>query len=151
MSAAPDMVFHDVLVAVDGSKDAALALAAAILAVQRNHARLTIIAVAEDVTRRPGAIALDPTLQQRVDETTEQHLREAVTSIPDDIPVTTLFRHGRPGAAIVAAAKEGEHDAIILGARGVGRVGSLMGSVSQHVLHNASVTVFVAHAPRGAG
>ena len=45
---------------------------------------------------------------------------------------------------------EGEHDAILLGAR-VGRVGSLMGSVSQHVLHHASVTVFVAHAPRGEG
>ena len=51
----------------------------------------------------------------------------------------------------MAAAEEGEHDAILLGARGVGRVGSLMGSVSQHVLHHASVTVFVAHAPRGAG
>jgi nucleotide-binding universal stress UspA family protein len=150
MSAAPDMVFHDVLVAVDGSKDAALALAAAILAVQRNHARMTIIAVAEDVTRRPGAIAFDPTLQQQVDATTETHLREAVASVPDDIPVTTLFRRGRGGPAIVAAAEEGEYDAILLGARGVGRVGALMGSVSQHVLHNASVTVFVAHAPRGA-
>ena len=149
MSAVPDMVFHDILVAVDGSKDAALALAAAILAVQRNHARLTVIAVAEDVTRRPGAIAFDPTLQQRVDESTEEHLRDAVTAIPQEIPVTTLFRRGRPGPAIVAAAKEGEHDAILLGARGVGRVGSLMGSVSQHVLHHASVTVFVAHAPRG--
>ena len=82
MSAVPDMVFHDILVAVDGSRDAALAVAAAIVAVQRNHARLTVIAVAED---------------------------------------------------------------------GVGRVGSLMGSVSQHVLHHASVTVFVAHAPRGEG
>ena len=150
MSAAPDMVFRDILVAVDGSKDAALALAAAILAVQRNHARLTVIAVAEDVTRRPGAIAFDPTLQQRVDESTEEHLRDAVASVPDDIPVTTLFRRGRAGPAIVTAAGEGEHDAILLGARGVGRVGALMGSVSQHVLHNASVTVFVAHAPRTA-
>ena len=77
MSAAPEMVFHDVLVAVDGSKDAALALAAAVLAVQRNHARLTVIAVAEDVTRRPGAIAFDPTLQQRVDESTDEHLRRS--------------------------------------------------------------------------
>jgi nucleotide-binding universal stress UspA family protein len=150
MSAAPDMVFRDVLVAVDGSKDAALALAAAILAVQRNHARLTVIAVAEDVTRRPGALAFDPTLQQQVDTETEEHLRDAVASVPDDIPVTTLFRRGRAGPAIVTAAAEGEHDAILLGARGVGRVGALMGSVSQHVLHNASVTVFVAHAPRAA-
>ena len=150
MSAAPDMVFRDVLVAVDGSEDAALALAAAILAVRRNHARLTVIAVAEDITRRPGALAYDPTLQQQVDSSTERHLHDAVASVPDDIPVTRLFRRGRAGPAIVSAAKEGEHDAILLGARGVGRVGALMGSVSQHVLHNAGVTVFVAHAPRGA-
>jgi nucleotide-binding universal stress UspA family protein len=145
----PEMVFHNVLVAVDGSADARLALSAAILAVQRSHARLALIAVADDVMRRPGAIAFDPLLQQRVDETTEEHLREAVDAVPEDIPVTTLFRRGRPGPEIVAAAKEGRHDAILLGARGVGRVGALMGSVSQHVLHHADATVFVAHARRG--
>ena len=147
--APPDtMTFHNVLVAVDGSADAALALAAAILAVQRSHARLTLIAVADDVMRRPGAIAFDPTLQQKIDETTEKHLRDALEVVPQDIPVTTLFRRGRPGPEIVAAAKEGEHDAILLGARGVGRVHALMGSVSQHVLHHANATVFVAHAKR---
>jgi nucleotide-binding universal stress UspA family protein len=148
MSAAPDLVFHNVLVAVDGSADAALALAAAILTVQRSHARLTLVAIADDVLRRPGAIAFDPTLQQCVDDTTREHLREAVDAVPDDIPVTTLFRRGRPGPEIVAAARGGEHDAIILGARGVGRVGALMGSVSQYVLHHADTTVFVAHARR---
>lgn len=150
MSAAPNLVFHDVLVAVDGSRDAALALAAAVLAVQRGHAKLTIVAVSEDITRRPGAIAFDPTLQQRVDESAEKHLRDAVAAVPEDIPVRTLFRRGRPGPEIVAAARAGEYDAILLGARGVGRVGSLMGSVSQHVLHHADVTVFVAHAARRA-
>jgi nucleotide-binding universal stress UspA family protein len=144
----PSMEFHHVLCAVDGSADAALALAAAILTVQRNHARLTLISVAEDASRRPGAVAFDPLLQQRIDESTDEHLRDAVSAVPDDIPVTRLFRRGRPGQEIVAAAKEGEHDAIILGARGVGRVGALMGSVSQHVLHHAKTTVFVAHARR---
>jgi nucleotide-binding universal stress UspA family protein len=42
-----------------------------------------------------------------------------------------------------------EADAILLGARGVGRIAALMGSVSQHVLHHAQTAVFVAHAPRG--
>jgi nucleotide-binding universal stress UspA family protein len=142
------MDFHNVLVAVDGSADAALALAAAILAVERSHAKLTLISVAEDASRRPGAVAFDPLLQQRIDQSTDEHLRDAVAAVPDDIPVTTLFRRGRPGQEIVAAAKEGEHDVIILGARGVGRVGALMGSVSQHVMHHAKTTVFVAHARR---
>jgi nucleotide-binding universal stress UspA family protein len=142
------MEFHNVLVAVDGSADAALALAAAILAVQRSHAKLTLISVAEDASRMPGAVAFDPLLQQRIDQSTDEHIREAVATIPDDIPVTTLFRRGRPGQEIVAAAKAGEHDAIFLGARGVGRVGALMGSVSQNVLHHATATVFVTHARR---
>ena len=98
MSAAPEMVFHDVLVAVDGSKDAALALAAAVLAVQRNHARLTVIAVAEDVTRRPGAIAFDPTLQQRVDESTEEHLRDARRGDPAGDPGHDALPPRPPGA-----------------------------------------------------
>jgi nucleotide-binding universal stress UspA family protein len=142
------MEFHNVLVAVDGSRDALLALSAAVIAVERNHAKLTLIAVSDDISRRPGTVALDPTLQEKIDESTQEHLRDALALVPDAIPVTTLFRRGRPGQEIVAAAKEGEHDAIILGARGVGRVGALMGSVSQHVLHNATATVFVAHARR---
>jgi len=145
----PQLEFHNVLVAVDGSPDAELALAAAVLAVQRAHARLTIVTVAEDVTRRPGALAFDPLLQQRVDEGAEEHLQEAVEAVPADIPVRKLLRRGRPGPEIVAAATEGGHDAIFLGARGVGRVGALVGSVSHHVLHHAPMTVFVAHAPRG--
>jgi len=144
----PDLVFHNVLVAVDGSVDAALALAAAILAVQRSHARLTLLTVAADTSKTPGATAFDPLLQQEVDDSAQRHMREALEAVPDDVPVTHLFRHGKPGPVIVAAAKEGDHDVIFMGARGVGRVGALMGSVSQHVLHHARATVFVAHAPR---
>jgi nucleotide-binding universal stress UspA family protein len=143
-----DLTFHHVLVAVDGSADSQLALAAALITVQRTHAKLTLIAVADDVLRRPGAIAFDPLLQQRVDESTQEHLRDAVDAVPQDVPVTTLFRRGRPGPEIVAAAKTGVYDAIMLGARGVGRVHGLMGSVSQHVLHHADTAVFVTHAPR---
>ena len=146
--APPDLVFRNVLVAVDGSRDAGLALAAAILAVQRSHARMTLLTVAADASRTPGAMAVDPLLQDEVDASAQRHMREALDTVPDDIPVTKLFRHGRPGPEIVAAAKEGNHDVVFVGARGVGRVHALMGSVSQYVLHHARSTVFVAHAPR---
>ena len=75
-------------------------------------------------------------------------LKGMLARIPADIAVHTLYRRGKPGPEIVKAAKEGDYDAIILGARGVGRVGALMGSVSSHVLHNADIAVFVAHAPK---
>ena len=73
-----------------------------------------------------------------------------VARIPADISVHTIYRRGKAGREIVKASKEGDYDAIILGARGVGRVGALMGSVSSYVLHHADIAVFVAHAPREA-
>ena len=51
------------------------------------------------------------------------------------------------GTEIAAEAATGKYDAILIGARGVGVVGSLLGSVSQYVLHHAKIAVFVTHAP----
>jgi nucleotide-binding universal stress UspA family protein len=63
--------------------------------------------------------------------------------------VTKRLRHGKAGPEIVAQSRECDYDAILLGARGVGRVHALVGSVSSYVLHHADTAVFVAHAPRG--
>ena len=67
--------------------------------------------------------------------------------MPDDLPVRSLLRHGHAGPEIVAEIRASRHDVVVLGARGLGRIGSLAGSVSQYVLHHAKVAVFVAHAP----
>ena len=75
-------------------------------------------------------------------------LCDTVERIPKDIPVVKQLRHGKPGPEIVAQAREHDYDAILLGARGVGRVGALIGSVSSYVLRHADTAVFVAHAPR---
>jgi nucleotide-binding universal stress UspA family protein len=61
--------------------------------------------------------------------------------------VTKQLRHGKAGPEIVAEARAHDYDAILVGARGVGRVGALIGSVSSYVLHHADTAVFVAHAP----
>jgi nucleotide-binding universal stress UspA family protein len=86
-------------------------------------------------------------IQDDADRAIQSVLREAVDRIPEDVPVTTIFRRGRAGHEIVRASLEGDYDAILLGARGVGKVGALIGSVSQHVMHHAKTTVLVAHAP----
>jgi nucleotide-binding universal stress UspA family protein len=140
------------LVAVDGSESSDLALAAAVTAARRENGRIMLISVASDVlssTRWPVAAPVSPTdLQDQVDADTNRMLREAAAKVPEDVPVTRLFRRGSPGPAIVDEARKGSYDAVLMGARGVGRVAALMGSVSQHVLHNATTPVFVAHAPR---
>ena len=146
-----ELHFHRLLVAIDGSDNAELALAAAMTASRREHGRLTLISVAPRVMRTAfGSAAISPEqLQREADGEAERVLREAVRRLPDDVGATTIFRQGKPGPEIVAEARNGDYDAILLGARGVGRVGALIGSVSQHVLHHADIPVIVIHAPSG--
>ena len=147
-----DLHLRRLLVAIDGSESSELALAAAITAARRENGTITLISVASDVissTRWPVAAPVSPAeLQDQVDTETNRLLREAAARVPDGIPVTRLYRRGSPGAAILEEARTGSYDAILMGARGVGRVGALIGSVSQHVLHHAEIPTFVAHAPR---
>jgi nucleotide-binding universal stress UspA family protein len=146
--------FRHLLVAVDGSEHAALALAEAIALAQRDHATITLLAVAPKVHGPvPGAfVAMDPAaLQADVDSEVQATLRAATAQVPPDIPVTQVVRRGHPAQAILAQIREGGHDAVLLGARGLGRMAGLVGSISQHVMHHADIAVLVAHAPRPPG
>jgi nucleotide-binding universal stress UspA family protein len=142
-----ELNFHRLLVAVDGSPAADLALSAAITASRRSHAAVTLVAVAPTIRAWPGMAT--PVAQEDVDEGTDKLLRDAVARIPEDVPVKKVVRRGRAGPEIIAVAEAGDYDAILIGARGVGRVHGLIGSVSQYVLHHASITVLVAHPPPG--
>jgi nucleotide-binding universal stress UspA family protein len=146
-----ELTLHRLLVAIDGSANAELALIAAVTAARRDNATITLISVGPDLATGPAAWSMPVTGtvdQATVDEDCCRRLRATVARIPADIAVHTIYRRGKPGPEIVRAAKEGDFDAIIVGARGVGRVGALMGSVSSHVLHHADIAVFVAHAPK---
>jgi nucleotide-binding universal stress UspA family protein len=91
---------------------------------------------------------VDPVAMQRdADGAAERTMRAALDAIPADQPVESVQRHGHAGPEIVAQVKAGDHDAVVLGARGLGRIGSMFGSVSQHVLHHANAAVFVGHLP----
>ena len=147
----PELCLHRLLVAIDGSANADLALSAAITAARRDHATVTLLMVGPDLAAGPAAWSVPlggGADQATVDEDCCRKLTEAVARIPADVSVTTLYRRGKAGPEIVKAAKEADYDAILLGARGVGRVHALMGSVSHYVLHHADTAVFVAHAPR---
>ena len=146
-----ELSFRRLLVAVDGSENADLALSAAVTAARRDRAAITVLAVSPDVLTGaswPGAVTSPSRLQDDADAYAQRVLREAVERIPEDIGVRSLFKRGRAGPVVVAEAASGDYDAVLLGARGLGRVGALLGSVSNHVLHHATIAVFVAHAPR---
>jgi len=66
-----------------------------------------------------------------------------VDSLPEGLPVTTVLRRGNPGAEIVGQIERGEHDLIVMGSRGRGRVTSLFGSVAAHVHFHSHVAMLV--------
>jgi nucleotide-binding universal stress UspA family protein len=148
---APALRFRHLLVAIDGSEHSALALSEAIALAQRDHATLTVLGVAPTV--RPPApasyvAAINPsTMQAEVDNEVQTNLRAAIAEVPPDVSVTELFRRGHAADAILAEIRDGDYDAVLLGARGLGRMAGMVGSVSQQVMHHARIAVLVAHAP----
>lgn len=143
-------MYRNLLVAVDGSKESSFALADAIDLALASNARLTVLHVEPPP---PGTLSTTPAgaaAAAALPACHEKLLREAVASVPNELPVTTLLRHGPPAHEIVKAARELGSDLIVIGSRGRGRAtAALLGSVSHQVLHESPVPVLVVHAGRG--
>jgi nucleotide-binding universal stress UspA family protein len=150
--AAIELHFRRVLVAIDGSSASRLALAAAVTAARRDGALLTVMTgvrdVAADAARWSAAPMVPTDSQDAADDDAERVLRAAVNSLPKDIGVRTVLRRGKAGPCIVEEADHGSYDAVFLGARGLGRIAAMVGSVSQYVVHHATTAVFIAHPAR---
>jgi nucleotide-binding universal stress UspA family protein len=145
-------VFLDILVAIDGSEHGAAALRTAAQLAGEEHARLTVLtAVPPTPSYAQLTAAGAAVLSDAAGLMGEAGVRmiKQVAELPDDLSVTSVVRAGPPAPVILERLREGRHDLLVMGTRGLGRVGSaLLGSVSQHVLHEAEVPVLVVRAPR---
>jgi nucleotide-binding universal stress UspA family protein len=141
-------VYRNILVAVDGSADADRALDQAIALAEDQHALLTLVSV---IPPRTGLSSLTPAAAAAAAECFgpaiyERILRDAVARVPGDLGVRTVLLTGHPARRIVERAREGGHDLIVMGSRGLGRIsGALLGSVSQEVVHLSPVPVLLSH------
>ena len=138
-----------ILVAIDETPAAAFALRHVVPYALDQNSRLTLVSVA---TNPPSfAAAAGVSAQQLADQIEREaatHLRELAASLPENLSVTTLLRHGDPAEEILALLDEQPFDLLCMGARVRGRVtGALLGSVSTAVLHNSPVPVVVLHPP----
>ena len=146
-------MFHNILVATDGSPTAERALAEAIDLAQAYRARLTVVYV---VPPTPSTTLRAPVnieqLGRELEEEGKRILAGAVTRVPDDVSVTSRLRHGHAGEEILSELDEGAYDLVVLGSRGRGRAKSnLLGSVGGHVHFGAHVAMLVIHPDDGAG
>ena len=138
-----------ILVAIDETPAAAFALRHVVPYAVDQRSQLTLLTVVPDPPRAVAAAGVSPQrLAEEMEREAEQHLRRVTATIPQNLSVTTILRHGDPAEEILGLVHTQPVDLICMGARGVGRVsGALLGSVSSAVLHNSPVPVVVLHPP----
>jgi nucleotide-binding universal stress UspA family protein len=140
-------MFRNILVAIDASPTARRALEAAGELAEAVNARLTLIAVAPEVPAYAYRAGIDAeALEREAMAETERLLRDSVASLPGRLPVTTVLKQGPAGERIVEQIAAGDHDLLVMGSRGRGRVATnLFGSVGAHVHYHARVAMLVIH------
>jgi nucleotide-binding universal stress UspA family protein len=138
-----------ILIAIDETPASAFALRHAVPYAVDQQSHLTLLTVVPHPPRSVAAAGVSPqTIAQEMENEATAHMREVVDSLPQDLSVTTVLRHGDPAEEILKLLDEQPVDLICMGARGRGRVtGALLGSVSTAVLHHSPVPVVVLHPP----
>jgi nucleotide-binding universal stress UspA family protein len=138
-------MFRDILVALDSSPTAQRALEEATELAQALNSRLTIISVIPPIPGFAYRAGIDVgALEQEAEKESDKQLREAVADLPKDLPVITVLKHGHPGEEIVKQVKAGDHDLVVMGSRGLGRVtANLFGSVGGYVHFHSHVPMLV--------
>jgi nucleotide-binding universal stress UspA family protein len=144
------VVFHNILVSVDGSPHAERALSEAIDIAVSGGARLTILtAIPKSPTWMCASLAVPapPPLDRELERESQEILRAAEHRVPESVPVTTILTRRPIRDALQARIVEGHHDLLVVGSRGRGAfASSLLGSVSHYALNHSPIPVLVVHA-----
>lgn len=145
-------MFTSILVGIDRSEHAHVALSQAVDIARTQHASLTVL-VAYSTLMPWGPVA--PLPQSAVDEfvagvvnDAQAIADEARATIPPEVHAEILVVEAAPAEAILDQAVTGNHDLIVVGSRGRGDAELfLLGSVSHAVLSHSRVPVLIVHVP----
>jgi nucleotide-binding universal stress UspA family protein len=143
-----------VLVAVDGSENSIRALDFALDLAEKYGAAITILNVSSSPVM--GAVPLEPTsisgegmiaFAKDLTKIHEETLNKAVAharEIKPNVTVSSKIRDGDPALEIVAEAREGGFDVVVVGHRGLSRMREVfLGNISEKVAHLASCSVII--------
>jgi nucleotide-binding universal stress UspA family protein len=143
-------MFRNILVAVDGSADADLALTHAIDLAECGHSRLTLFtAIAQPPPAAYWGLAASGMIGsvERAEAEAERIARRARDRVPDEVSVASVVTQQSVKRALVRQIDAGHHDLVVVGSRGRGAIRSaVLGSVSHYVLHHSPVPVLIVHA-----
>ncbi|MEM3536237.1 MAG: universal stress protein [Candidatus Bathyarchaeia archaeon] len=152
-------MFEKILVPLDGSEHSLKALNLAVQIAKNFNSKITLINVfsvsapvvmPEPTTLTPPTVPIMAAaelskLAENARKTASNILAEGEKRAEaEGVKVETLIREGHTVQEIVKAAREGEFNLIVMGARGIGKIkGILLGSVSDGVVKNAPCPVLI--------
>ena len=128
-------MFLNILVAIDGSEHGAAALRTAAQLAGEEHARLTVVTAVPPTPAyaqltAAGVAALGDAAQLLGEAGVR--MTKQIDELPDESRSRASSSPATPAKVILERLREGRHDLLVMGTRGLGRVGSaLLGSVSQ--------------------
>jgi len=146
-------VFRQILVAVDGSSDAQLALTHAIDLAVYTHSHLTLFTAFEQPSRVGYWGLAAPSMFsffERAETEAEEIAGHARDRVPDHVRATALLRRQRVKPALLSQINDRHHDLVVMGARGRNRSRSTaLGSVANYVLRHSTAPVLIVHPESG--
>lgn len=142
-------MFLRLLVAVEPSIPTPAVVLDAVDLARATNATLALLTVVKEPSAWAAAGEIEAGYERvecvrQLEIAAHQALNAALATVPHDVSVTTVLRHGSPGPTIVKVASTGAYDLVVMGSRGRGALRSLLfGSVSHHVLHASPIPVLI--------
>ncbi|MFW5950317.1 MAG: universal stress protein [archaeon] len=135
-------MFDRIVIAVDGSDESSHAARRGIGLAQVLDATVDVLHVVPQKSLRLTQTANERTRLRDRGEAALAEIEELASEI--DYPVTTQLSEGKPAAQISEYAAEQDADLIVIGRQGMTGLGKrLLGGVTEQVLHQSDVPVFV--------
>ncbi len=145
------MLFEKILVAVDGSSASMRAVECARKMAKLTNATVILVHAFPKVSELLGEPNLSETIARHIEKAHDLVDPLAESLQAEGVQTVTEILQGPPADAILNVADARDVDLIIMGARGLGSLGSLLlGSVSQKVMSHAACPVMVVRAQQEA-